>query len=77
MGRDVANQMMHEAKRTNDKCAIAIDKRDVDNCIVGATKEIVSYYHSDKEALAFCSIWDEEIKNMCVNITNSYYTLFK
>lgn len=77
MGRDIANQMGHEAQRTRDKCSIPKDQNDINNCIIGATKEIVSYYHNDKEALYFCSILDENTRDMCVSTTNSYFSLFK
>lgn len=77
MGRDVANQMRHDAKLTKEKCLIPSNQDDVDNCIIGAAKEIISYYHSDKESLAFCNILDGKTKDMCISVTNSYYSLFK
>ena len=77
MGRDVANQMMHDAILTRDKCAIPKDPNDVTNCVIGAVKEIISYYHSDKQALDFCSILDESNKNICVSTASAYYSYFQ
>lgn len=77
MGRDVANQMTHDAQRTKEKCEIPTDINDQNNCIIGATKEIVSYYHNDKEALDFCSILGDQSRDMCTSTTVAYYKVFK
>lgn len=77
MGRDVANQMMHEPLATRDKCSIPSDQNDINNCIIGAAKEIVSYYHNDKESLQFCNTLNSGSKDVCVSTTNSYFKSFK
>jgi hypothetical protein len=76
MGRDIANQAGHQKEGTKAGCAGAPAPEDVTNCIIGAAKEIISYYHSDTESLAFCAILDESDKNTCVNTTHSYYSYF-
>ncbi len=77
MGRDIANQASHEPRQTKNNCELPNDMNDTTNCIIGATKEIVSYYHSDKEAFEFCSILDTDYKNICDDVTRSYYSVFK
>src|SRR3989338_6184127 len=76
MGRDVANQAMHEKNRTKKLCSITKDSNDFNNCVVGAVKEIISYYHSDKEALEFCDVLSGEGKNICTSTAKSYYSNF-
>ncbi|OGJ08237.1 hypothetical protein A3I95_03015 [Candidatus Nomurabacteria bacterium RIFCSPLOWO2_02_FULL_44_12] len=76
MGRDVANQAMHEKNRTKELCSITKDSNDFNNCVVGAVKEIISYYHSDKEALEFCDVLSGEGKNICTSTAKSYYSNF-
>ncbi len=76
MGRDVANQARHEAEKTKAMCNITTNADDVSNCVIGAVKEIISYYHSDKEALAYCNILDGEDKTICTDTAHSYYRQF-
>jgi len=76
MGRDAANQAYHEKVRTRDLCALAPNQNDNLNCITGAVKEIISYYHSDVEAKEFCNVLTEDSKRTCLDTTASYYSLF-
>jgi len=75
-GRDVANQAGHDASRTKEWCAIPTDHNDVKNCTIGAVKEFISYYHSDKEANIYCNALDSEYKDMCLQTGAQYYTVF-
>lgn len=77
MGRDVANQAYHKAELTRDNCWLATDKRDRDNCVIGAVKEFISYYHSDKEANSFCAILPKDSMGNCQAVAASYYQSFK
>ena len=76
MGRDGANQASHQAQATMNTCWIATDPEDRANCVIGAAKEIVSYYHSDVQAKAFCNVLDDADKATCLSTVTSYYTSF-
>jgi hypothetical protein len=76
MGRDVANQAAHNKDKTKQLCALAVAPGDFTNCVIGAAKEIISYYHSDKESLAFCNILDATNKAVCIDTTHTYYSKF-
>ena len=76
MGRDVANQAGHEKNRTKELCFITPLENDRNNCIVGAVKEIISYYHSDKQANEFCNVLDGQSKSICIATSKSYYSNF-
>jgi hypothetical protein len=76
MGRDVANQAGHDGKKTKDFCALASTAGDRQNCIVGAVKEIISYYHADSQALQYCSLYSGDDKNICSNTAKEYYSYF-
>lgn len=75
-GRDVANQAGHDAARTKTWCAIPTDPNDIKNCVIGAVKEFISYFHSDKEANAYCNIQDDREKMMCLETGAQYYKVF-
>jgi len=76
MGRDAANQVSHDAKKTKDTCWIATDPNDRTNCVIGAVKEIISYYHAKTQAVEFCNILDDENKITCNTTADSYYSVF-
>ncbi len=76
MGRDVANQAGHEKNKTKELCALATTTNDRVNCIIGAVKEIISYYHDDREAYEFCDILSGEDKKICSATVKEYYSYF-
>jgi hypothetical protein len=76
MGRDVANQAGHKNNKTKEYCALAPTVNDRQNCIIGAVKEIISYFHSDKEAKEFCSIYTGDDNSICESTEKSYYSNF-
>ena len=76
MGRDVANQSNHQSELTKTRCDIPGEDNATNNCIIGALKELISYYHSDSQAKYFCSIVDKKFQSTCNNTTNAYYSLF-
>jgi hypothetical protein len=76
LGRDSANQARHDSAETKSTCEIASDANDKKNCIDGAVKEFISFYHSDKEAKEFCSLLDQTDKETCLTTAVKYYTLF-
>jgi hypothetical protein len=75
LGRDAANQASHDSARTKVTCWLSTDSNDRQNCIVGAVKEIISYYHSDTQAISFCNILEDQ-KDNCLSTAKSYYSIF-
>lgn len=73
MGRDAGNQASHDSNRTKELCYIPKDQNDRINCIIGAVKEFVSYYHSDKEAVTFCNGLDQIDRSGCLSVGETYY----
>jgi hypothetical protein len=76
LGRDAANQANHTAAATAKTCNLSSNPSDVTNCVIGAAKEIVSYYHSDVQAKAFCNVLDTANQNVCMSTTADYYKNF-
>lgn len=73
IGRDAANQAGHNSDITKNTCAKATDANDFTNCVIGAVKEIISYYHGIKEAQGFCAILDDVNKDVCGSTADSYF----
>lgn len=73
IGRDAANQARHESTLTTKTCALSSSPNDVQNCMIGAVKEIISYYHSDTQAYAYCGVQIPDNKAMCMSTADSYF----
>lgn len=76
IGRDAANQALHAPAKTRDTCYIAPDQNDRNNCIVGAVKEFVSYYHGVAQAHDFCSVLSESEQAACTQTADQYFKVF-
>lgn len=46
------------------------------NCVVGAARDFVSYFHSDTEARALCASLPEDLQAICNSTVESYYKVF-
>ncbi|MHB1330489.1 MAG: hypothetical protein ACYCY6_00775 [Minisyncoccota bacterium] len=76
MGRDAANQALHDVEKTKNLCYTPQNNLDRSNCIEGAVKEFISYYHDDKEGKKFCQALDQEDALRCLAIGERYYKIF-
>ena len=76
MGRDAANQARHIASATTATCALANNANDTTNCMIGAVKEIISYYHDITQANAYCDIQQGGDKDTCHQTATAYYKNF-
>ncbi len=76
IGRDGANYAGHDAEKTRATCDITSEERDSLNCVIGAVKEIISYYHAITQADAYCNILSESEKQTCLSTGHEYYKLF-
>ncbi|HVN26216.1 MAG TPA: hypothetical protein VMT99_00995 [Candidatus Paceibacterota bacterium] len=75
-GRDAANQAGHAPAPTKDYCMINTDPNDQANCVIGAVKEIISYYHSEDQAKDFCAVLDQSQQTLCNSTADEYYKAF-
>ena len=76
LGRDASGQSLSVAEPTKQKCDMGANYEEKSNCIIGAVKDFVSYYHSDVQAKAFCNILSSDLKQICLDTTVSYYKIF-
>ncbi len=76
LGRDASGQSLSNAQATKAKCDLGADYNEKSNCIVGAVKDFVSYYHSDVQAKSLCQSLDADLQEICLNTAISYYQSF-
>lgn len=76
VGRDASGSTSSNAVPTKDKCYLGKDYYEQSNCVTGAVKDFISYYHSDVQAKKFCSILTPDLKKHCLKIAEDYYKTF-
>lgn len=76
LGRDASGQSISDASTTKRTCLLGITEEAQKNCIIGAAKDFVSYFHSDVQANQLCDSLDENLKPVCSDTVKSYYATF-
>ena len=76
IGRDASGQSVSDPQQTHAWCREAKDLRQQEHCIIGAAKDFVSYFHSDKQAYTLCAKETGTVKATCENTVKSYYSIF-
>lgn len=76
LGRDASGSTTSDQQRTVENCRLAPDQDALHNCMLGAVRDFVSYYHSDQQALALCDAFGGEIMASCKQDVAIYYQAF-
>lgn len=77
LGRDASGSSISDAEQTRAKCYLGKDYVQQSNCIVGAAKDFVSYFHSDIQAYTLCdSLDDKNMIQLCRDTVTEYYKVF-
>ena len=73
VGRDASGNSVSDPLRTNAHCALALDDNQYKNCVTGAVKDFISYFHRDKEAREFCFALPERFRLDCLETGETYF----
>ncbi len=76
LGRDASGNSVSDVKTTTNTCAMASDEEGQSNCLVGAVKDFISYFHSDIQADALCKAQPSNLIQICEDTKTSYYSTF-
>lgn len=76
LGRDASGQSISNVDTTTATCLKGSDYEAQSNCIVGAAKDFVSYFHSDKQAKQLCASLPPDLQSICSGTVTSYYSTF-
>ncbi len=76
LGRDASGNSISNPQQTTASCMLGQDQEAQSNCIVGAVKDFVSYFHNDQQAEALCQQLNEALKPTCESTKTSYYSTF-
>ena len=73
LGRDASGRSTSNAQQTAATCDLGTSYEQRSNCIIGAVKDFISYFHSDKPGYALCDILSPDLQQICRDTTKAYY----
>jgi hypothetical protein len=76
LGRDASGNSNSTIGPTVTSCMTGQNEDAQSNCIVGAVKDFISYYHSDVQAGALCKALDARLQPTCEATKVEYYSTF-
>ncbi len=77
LGRDASGRSVSNVQATKNNCDFGKTYDQRSNCIMGAVRDFISYYHSDVEAQQLCAAVDADLQNVCTLTATSYYKTFQ
>lgn len=76
-GRDASGSTVSDVQRTVANCQAAGDNRDaIYNCMLGADRDFVSYYHDATKANELCEAFGGDLTDPCKQDVAEYYKTF-
>lgn len=77
IGRDASGSTASNAQKTKALCMLGGSQEEQRQCVIGAAKDFVSYFHSDTQAKTFCDTFTQaQIRTACATTVDSYYRSF-
>ena len=77
LGRDASGYSVSDATSTKSTCMRGQDDEARSNCVIGAVKDFISYYHSDTQAKEFCESFDADLRDTCLKTSKDFYKTYK
>lgn len=76
LGRDASGNNSSTIEPTVADCMLGTTLDAQQNCIIGAVKDFISYYHSDTQANALCTALEAPLQATCQTTKAQYYATF-
>ena len=76
LGRDASGNSTSTVGPTVANCMLGQNSDAKQNCVIGAVKDFISYYHSDKQANNFCLALPNDLQSVCQTTKTEYYATF-
>lgn len=76
LGRDASGHSSSNLAATKATCELGNNFEQQSNCIVGAVKDFISYFHSDVQAKELCNALAADLQTLCLDTAESYYKSF-
>jgi hypothetical protein len=72
LGRDASGSTISDGIRTRDICMKGRDFDARSNCIIGAVKDFISYYHSNEQGEKLCQLLELALVDPCLAVAKTY-----
>ncbi|MDB5161429.1 MAG: exported protein of unknown function [Candidatus Saccharibacteria bacterium] len=72
IGRDASGLQGYDPQKTKKTCLLGQDLEARQNCVIGAAKDIVYNYHTDRQAYSFCGMFENDIQISCRATVKDY-----
>ncbi|MEJ0021556.1 MAG: hypothetical protein WDN47_03140 [Candidatus Doudnabacteria bacterium] len=76
LGRDASGRSSSNVTTTKNTCELGKNFEQQSNCVIGAVKDFISYFHSDTQAKQLCNALAADLQTLCLTTTDSYYKSF-
>ena len=76
LGRDASGSSDSTVAPTVYACMLGQTEDAKENCVIGAVKDFISYYHSDQQANGLCNALPSDLQSVCQTTKTSYYATF-
>jgi hypothetical protein len=76
LGRDASSRSNYNISGIKNICMLGENFDQQSNCVIGAVKDVISYFHSDVQAKQFCASLDSGLQDVCNTTEVSYYKNF-
>jgi len=73
LGRDASGHSISNIAETRASCDLGKNYQQKSNCIIGAVKDFISYYHSITRAHQLCGAIDADLQDICKTTAENYY----
>lgn len=76
LGRDASGSTLSNKEATANICLSGPTDQAIQNCIIGAVKDFISYFHSDIQGNELCQSLPSDISKICDRTVKNYYASF-
>ncbi|MES2971088.1 MAG: hypothetical protein V4702_02080 [Patescibacteria group bacterium] len=77
LGRDASGRSISNVASTKTTCLLGQSDTAQSNCVIGAVKDFISYFHSDKQGMELCKSFDSpSLSATCTSTAQQYYSTF-
>lgn len=74
LGRDASGSSISDVAQTKATCMLGPNQQAQTNCIIGAVKDFIYYYHDDHQATSLCLALISPIQAVCQATKTQYYS---
>jgi hypothetical protein len=76
LGRDASGSTISDVAKTKANCEKSLEGMGLENCVLGAARDFVSFHHSDQQAKEFCDAFESKLTERCLKEVETYYATF-